>query len=168
MTTTGSTPSSGAERASGGGESVVITLPDTVGMSHTEAEAALRAAGVLGELRVTTDGSATPVATDRVCGQVPGGGQQSRSTLVVSLRFCGERQVASKQDLDVSGLTADEATKRVRATGYTGRIEVRPADTSATCQTERVCSITPHHWQDNQPHSIELWVGRSLSINVPD
>ena len=167
QTSSGSSMSSsaGSERASGAGDSQIITLPDTMGMTRAQAEAALRSAGVQGSIYYEGGGN------DQICGQTPGGGQQTRTTLGVTLRPCGEVHQAppGRTEIDLTGLTVEEATKRIRGAGFAGEIRIIKATANATCKVDRVCGAAPSYWHSTQPSILDLRVGEGdLGITVPD
>ena len=156
---------SAPERAGGGGDAQIIILPDTVGMSRGEAEAALRKAGVQGSINIQGGGN------DTICLQSPGGGKETRTTLGVTLTPCADAAVAppSRQEVVLVGLTVEEATKRIRAAGFTGEIKVtHTANTNASCKVGHVCAVYPHHWRQASNY-VQLDLGKGLDeITVPD
>lgn len=153
------------ERASGASTAEIITLPDTMGMPRSQAEAALRAAGVVGNIHVNENGTSNP-ATAKVCGQTPGGGRQSRTSLGVTLSLCVERKPIVDNRTELVGFSVEEATRRARAAGYTGVIDVRTCN-GCTCKLDTVCSVSPDRWELNQDRLI-LVVARAAAITLPD
>ena len=155
------------DRASGASSSAIITVPDTVGKKQADAEAALRAAGVTGEIKLYNDPGTVDFSVATVCMQNPGGGQQTRATLHVTLRYCQpERPTTRGEPPDLTGLTVAEATKRARAAGYTGTVRVVDASPNA-CKTGTVCQVTPYRWQTNSDQ-LTLYVAPALSITMPE
>jgi beta-lactam-binding protein with PASTA domain len=157
------------DRASGASNSAVITLPDTVGKNQRDAEAALRAAGVSGEIKQYNDPGTVDFSVATVCAQNPGGGQQTRATLHVVLRYCQPERPSTRDALppDLRGLTPEEATKRARAAGYTGSVRVVDAS-PGKCKTGLVCEVTPLHWERNAGDQLTLHVAPAVSITLPE
>lgn len=156
------------DRVSGAGTAQTITLPDTMGMTRSEAEAALRAAGVGGEIRVNDDGNSADPAMAKVCLQSPGGGQQSRTSLGVTLSMCGEPKPYVEQRTELVGYSVEEATRRARSAGYTGNVDVRSCTTCGpSCKLDTVCRVSPDRWELNQEMLI-LFVARAATITLPD
>lgn len=142
-------------------------MPDTVGKKQADAEAALRAAGVTGEIKLYNDPGTVDFNVATVCQQNPGGGQQTRATLHVTLRYCQPERGSTRGDPpDLTGLTVEEATKRARAAGYTGTVRVGNASPNA-CKTGTVCHVTPYRWTTNSDQ-LTLYVAPPLSITMPE
>jgi hypothetical protein len=163
----GPAPGSTDDRASGASNSAIITVPDTVGKNQADAEAVLRAAGVTGEIKLYNDPGTVDFSVAKVCMQNPGGGQQTRATLHVTLRYCQPERPTTRTDPpDLTGLTVEEATKRARAAGYTGTVRVTDAAAGA-CKTGTVCQVTPFRWNLNI-EQLTLFVAPNVSITLPD
>ena len=158
--------SSSDDRASGASEMHVITIPDVTGMIRVQAEAAMRAAGVRGNLEVDHDDPRTDYKIAKACAQNPGGDRQTSATLQVSIRYCMPEVAEVDHTPILVGLSPEEATKRARAAGFTGKIEV--GQTSGTCKVGIVCSVSPDHWELNQEHLMTLWVNKAMTISTPD
>ena len=144
-----------------------VTIPDVQGMTRAEAEAAMRSAGVRGELQVDHEDSRTNYAVAKACNQNPGGGQQTSATLQVSVRYCMPEVAEVDHSTKLVGLDPAEATKRARAAGYTGQIVVEPAHAGG-CKVGTVCSVDPERWELNQAGRLTLWVNKALTISTPD
>ena len=163
--TGGPTASSTDDRASGASESAIITLPDTVGKNQRDAEAALRSAGVTGEIKLYNDPGTVDFAVATVCAQNPGGGQQTRATLHVVLRYCQPEVVKKDEEPDLRGLTVEEATKRARATGFNGPIRV-VTTSSGECKHDTVCKTSSYWYKTSS--ELTLYVSRAAAITMPD
>lgn len=69
----------------------------------------------------------------------------------------------------LAGFTIEEATRRARATGFDGEIEVRHvSEYRSDCKLGTVCGVTPLRWQLNIEHSLTLWVNPKLGISSPE
>lgn len=165
QTSSGATSSGGDDRASGAGDPTLITLPDTVGLSRSEAEEKLRAGGVTGEIKVYNDPGTVDFAIAKVCIQQPGGGQRTRASLFVSLRYCQPEKVVNNDVPDLRGLTLEEAKKRAREAGFKGIFDVRK-DTTGSCKTGTVCSVSPYRW--NIEGSMIIVISEPVGITLPD
>lgn len=159
---------SAPDRASGAVEIRTITLPDTEGRTRAEAEAALRGAGVQGEIHIDADPGTVDFAVERVCSQVPGGGRETSATLMVVLRFCKPTAAAVDHRTKLVGLDVAEATQRARAAGFTGTIEVIDANPDPACQIETVCHVDPERWELNQARKMTLYINHKLKISTPE
>lgn len=149
----------GDKRVGGGGDSHSVTVPDLFGMTKDEALAAMRGAGITGELEVgmnqglcgsVVDGKV--VELDRVCRQQPAAGQVTSSTLFVSVTLQTENPW--RGDLgdgrhwyllpNVIGLSLDQAYAKLRAAGFTTMdvFHIRSVD-QASCKPNIVCEMYP-------------------------
>ena len=146
------------------GAGTTITVPDVTGKTKAEAEAALRGAGVRGAITYDND----PGSVDRICNQVPGGGNQTSSTLVVGLRYCQDTARPQKGPPQLRGLSIAAATKLAQQTGFTGKVEViEQSDFDADCKADTVCRVHPDHWELDQDRTLTLYVNRKVSIGAP-
>lgn len=69
----------------------------------------------------------------------------------------------------IVGLTVEEASKKIRAQGVTGEIEVvKKSDFDKDCKTDTVCGFDPRRWYKIQPNRVTLYVNRKVEISVPD
>jgi hypothetical protein len=163
-----SSSSSSPERASGASTARTIVVPDVTGQSRGDAEAALRAAGVEGNIASEPDTSDFTVA--RVCGQVPGPGRETSSSLVVSLRYCQAAPVVTNRGhtVELVGYTVEEATKRARAVGFTGRIDVFEDAYDASCKAGMVCHVKPDVWEWQLTATMTLYINRKMTISAPE
>lgn len=155
------------DRASGAVDASLITLPDTMGKTSSDAERALRAAGVR-EIRTGNDPGSINLAVARVCSQTPGGGQTTRATLPVVLRYCDDTRAAAPRETRLVGLPAAEAQRRARAAGFTGDIEVLEITSAPECAIGTVCRVEPQRWELDQDHRMTLYVAKKLAIRTPD
>ena len=157
-----------ADRANANVEGATITVPDVTGKTRDDAEAALRAAGVRGEIEVADVPPGVDVATAHVCYQNPGGDQQTSATLQVSIGFgCNEAPRAPEHELVLVGVSADEATRRLRAAGFTEEIVVEAISDDPACKPGTVCRVFPDRFVLEQLHRIELWLPRKIEIAPP-
>jgi len=162
------TSSSPDDRASGAAPITTITIPDVIGKLRAEVEAAMRGAGVRGEIQVDTSTGDADFAVARACNQNPGGGQQTSASLFVTVRYCMPEKAYVDSIIHLEGLDVAEATKRARAAGFTGDILVQPAGNPANCKVGTVCSVDPARWNLNQAHRMTLWINKPLTIPTPD
>ncbi len=155
------------DRTSGASTARNVTVPDVTGMMKSDAQAALRAAGLQGEMRIGNDPGSVDFATAKICNQTPGGGQISSSSLFVAVRFC--LQDAVVVGVQLVGLAAAEARKRAKAAGFTGTIEVIELGTfSPTCDGDTVCGIYPEFWKKDLDSKLTLYVNKKVTIVVPE
>lgn len=69
----------------------------------------------------------------------------------------------------LAGFTVEEATRRARATGFEGQIEVgHLSEFRSNCKLGTVCGVTPQRWQLNIENSLTLWVNPELGISRPE
>ncbi len=164
-------PSGGGGTSSssgGGGSTGNVTVPDVVGKTQSEAEAAVASAGLRGGIRFDQD-AGTWDASSTICSQVPGGGQQSASSLFISVRFCQVETPRGSKQPELAGLSVADATKRAQAAGYTGKIEVATQhDYDASCKADTVCRYYPEHWVFNQGRTLVFYINRKATVIVPD
>jgi beta-lactam-binding protein with PASTA domain len=158
----------GAPNQGGGGEaSGNVTVPDVVGKTQSEAEAAVASAGLRGGLRFGND-PGTWDASTKICTQTPGGGQQSSASLFVSVRFCSAAAVVNGRP-ELAGLSVADATKLAKAKGFEGKIEViEQHEFNKDCKADTVCGYTPNHWDANQSRTLTLYINRKLAIGTPE
>ncbi len=150
----------------GGGSTGNVTVPDVVGKTQSEAEAAVASAGLRGGVRFDQD-AGTWDAASKICSQTPGGGQQSASSLFISVRFCHVDKPYESKQPELAGLSVADATKRAQAAGYTGKIEVATQyDYDASCKADTVCRYYPEHWVSGR--SLVLYINRKATVVVPD
>ena len=146
-----------------------ITLPDVMGQSKREAEAALRGAGVQGEIKVDNDPGSVNFAVATVCSQVPGGGRETSSGLFVSLRYCqpAADNGAANRAIELVGVTIPEATRLAKVAGFEGKIKVDQLDNyDASCKASTVCRVTPINWRSER--ELTLSTNKTTTISVPD
>jgi hypothetical protein len=156
------------DRADGDVATQIITVPDVTGKTRVEAEAALRAAGVRGEIETADVPPGVDVTVAHVCYQNPGGGEQTSATLQVSIGFgCNEAPPAHEAELVLVGVSADEATRRLRAAGFTEEIAVEAISDDPACKPRTVCRVFPDPFVLDQLNRIELWLPREIKIAAP-
>ena len=162
-------PSGGGGTSSGGGGGGNVTVPDVVGKTQAEAEAAVSSAGLRGGIKVGNDPGSYDVATAKVCTQTPGGGQQSAPSLFVSVRFCIEEKPYVDDAGMVTGMTIEEATKKAKASGFTGEVKVSELyEFDKDCKAGTVCRFEPRRYYLNQDRTLTLYINRKLSISAPE
>jgi hypothetical protein len=67
------------------------------------------------------------------------------------------------------GYTADEATRRAKAAGYAGKIEVRPlSEYDAKCKEGMVCRFDPARWEIEGSGTLTLYTNHKVQISTPD
>jgi beta-lactam-binding protein with PASTA domain len=161
-------PSGGGGSSGGGGGGGNVTVPDVVGKTQSEAEAAVASAGLRGGIRVGND-PGTWDATSKICTQTPGGGQQSASSLFISVRFCHvDKPYVDDQGM-VTGMTIDEATKKAKASGFTGEVKVAELyEFDKDCKAGTVCRFEPRRYYLNQDRTLTLFINRKLAISAPE
>ena len=121
-----------------------IAMPDVTGKSRTDAEAAIRAAGLRGKIEV--DLQSGPSSRE-VCRQVPSPGGKTNSTFTLTLEMC-TRDAHEHVRPELEGLSVEAATKLAKASGYTGKIEVHYLDEyAAGCKDDTVCRVDPFRWE---------------------
>lgn len=158
----------GTSSGDGGGASGNVTVPDVVGKTQSEAEAAVASAGLRGGVKFQDD-PGTWNASSKICTQTPGGGQQSASSLFISVRFCHVDAPVVDKHPNIIGLSVADATKKAKAVGYTGKIEVLTmSEYDADCKADTVCRVMPEYWDLNQERTLTLFVNRKATIVVPD
>lgn len=164
---TPSSSSSGDDRASGAATGGNVTVPDVVGKTQSEAEAAVATAGLRGGIRVDNDPGSWN-AGSKVCTQTPGGGQHSAPSLFVSVRFCHvDAPVAGRPEL--AGLSVADATKLAKSKGFEGTIEViEQHEFNKNCKADTVCGYTPNHWDAGSSRTLTLYINRKLTIGAPE
>lgn len=160
----------GDGRASGEGQRDEITMIDVNGQRVDDAKAKLRAAGVTGEISVQGNGPT-------ICGMTPGPGNKTLGHLSVSLTTCADeaRETAAYKAKmavpEVRGLTVEEATKVIRANGFTDKIEVMTlSDFDADCKANTVCRPEPEDWLPRHGYHerhMSLMVNRKADIALP-
>jgi len=146
-------------------DSTMIVMPTLKNMNRAQAEAAVRKAGMKGEIEFEfNDG---PARSTEVCRQSPSEGGQSMAHLSVSITMCTPDVVHEQPVL--AGLSPAAATAKAKASGFTGKIEVLPlSEYDASCKADTVCRVTPFRWEINQDPSMQLWVNKKVAITVPD
>jgi serine/threonine-protein kinase len=144
---------------------VIVSVPDVMGKSKDDAEAALRAAGLTPQ--IDNDPGSVDFAVAKVCSETPGGGHDTRPSLPVVIRFCDATRAAEPARPELVGLPVDEAKRRAQAAGFTGRIDVIEA-TDVSCAAGTVCSVEPERWELNQDHVMRLYTPKKLEIKEPD
>jgi beta-lactam-binding protein with PASTA domain len=143
-----------------------ITLPDTTGMAKDAAFATLHAAGAR-DVRVDNTEGTVDFATWKVCSQVPGGGQETSSTLFVTLQFCGDTPAQEAPRPELVGHTVADAERRAQAAGFTGGFRVVEITGGTECKTGDVCSVSPSDWEMESDHELTLYVAKNLTIDMP-
>lgn len=69
----------------------------------------------------------------------------------------------------LAGYSVEEATRRAKAAGFTGRIEIRERTRyQAGCELGAVCWVTPRRWELDQDRVMTLWVNKALEISAPE
>jgi beta-lactam-binding protein with PASTA domain len=155
----GGTSSGGDDRVSGASTGHTVTVPDVFNLTRPQAEAALRSAGITGNIELDTNhGSCGSVVDGKVvelghvCRQAPAAGQQTSSTLFVTLMlqeenpWHGELGGGRSWYLlpDVVGLPLDQAFAKLKAAGFPSMdvfhvYYVQRAD----CKPGIVCEMVP-------------------------
>ncbi len=162
-------PSGGGGSSSTGGGGGNVTVPDVMGKTQSEAEAAISAAGLRGGLRVGNDPGSYDIATAKVCTQTPGSGQQSAPSLFVSVRFCMPEKEYVDDEGDLTGLTIEAARAKIKAAGYTNVVKVDELyEYDKTCKDGTVCRFSPRRWYTNGEGPLILSTNRTLTISAPE
>jgi hypothetical protein len=69
----------------------------------------------------------------------------------------------------LAGTPVEEATRRARAAGFDGRIEVAHLDAyRADCKADTVCLVTPRLWEVAPGETLRLWVNHTVTISAPE
>jgi beta-lactam-binding protein with PASTA domain len=161
----------GGSPGNGGGDSGSsgnVTVPDLVGKTQSEAEAAVASAGLRGGIRVDND-PGTWTASTKVCTQTPGSGQQSASSLFVSVRFCLEEKPYVDDEGVLSGMTLDAAKKKIKDAGFTGEVTVTDLyEYDKDCKDGTVCRFDPRRWYLPGERHVTLYINKKTTIVVPD
>ena len=159
--------SSGASGSSGATGNVIV--PDIMGKTQSEAEAAVAAAGIRGGLRIGND-PGTWNAASKICNQTPGVGRETAPSLFVSIRFCiEERRSTRETDGDLAGMTIEDAKKAIAAAGYTNVVKVDELyEFDKNCKEGTVCRFSPRRWYTNGEGPLILSTNRKLSISTPE
>jgi hypothetical protein len=67
------------------------------------------------------------------------------------------------------GYTIDEATKRAKAAGWEGKVEVRQLrEYDAKCKEGLVCTFEPARWEIGQGSTLTLYRNHKVEISTPD
>jgi hypothetical protein len=149
----------GDDRASGAGTSHPVTVPNLFGLTRPEAEAALRAAGITGQLELNQNHGSCGSAVDKhvvelghVCQQAPAAGQQTSSTLFVSVMIQDENPWRGELGggrtwyllPDVVGLPLEQAYAKLKGAGFPSMevFHVRYIE-RADCKPNLVCEMFP-------------------------
>jgi len=70
--------------------------------------------------------------------------------------------------LILAGYTLDEATRRLKAAGFTGNLNVNPEDHfNPKCPANTVCRVYPGTWQNDLDGRLTLYINRSVEISSP-
>lgn len=145
------------------------------GVRREEAERTLREAGIRGPIvtEVVTEQWLGPVdfARAKVCSQSPEPGERTTTDRRVVLRYCDpDRGPASRQlTTTLSGFPVEEAKRRARRAGYSGRIEVIPmGEFDAACKPAAVCRVSPLRWELNTGGQLTLFINRPITITTPN
>jgi beta-lactam-binding protein with PASTA domain len=114
----------------------VITLPDVVGLSESEARARLEAAGVAGSITVDTVGSEKcerqGLTAGVVCSQSPAGGRRQLVTMEIWLAVQSGEQTRVMPPL--AGLSESLARRRLSEQGFVGQVTVRTTGADDRCE----------------------------------
>ena len=149
----------GGGEGGGGGGSHTVTVPDLFQLTQAQAEAAIRKAGITGELQLETNhgicGSVVEhqvVELGHVCRQAPAAGQQTSSSLFVTILvqtenpWHGDLGGGRRWFLlpDLAGMTVDQARDKLRALGFTAsdRLQISYVDEPG-CKPNIVCRTYP-------------------------
>jgi beta-lactam-binding protein with PASTA domain len=143
----------GSGGSSGNNRSVQMTMIDVTGMTPTEAEAALRAAGVRGSIDVKDNISCDNPKVEElhVCYTAPAAGQATSSTIPVTLNL-RYKETKSFDMPDFVGKTVDEARRTLIAMGQSPErfIVEEMVGAPADCEPNRICKQSPEagrkHW----------------------
>jgi hypothetical protein len=67
------------------------------------------------------------------------------------------------------GYTPDEATRRAKAAGWEGRIEVHQLNEyDAKCKEGVVCTLDPARWEIGAGSTLTLYLNHKVAISTPD
>jgi hypothetical protein len=156
-----------AQPASAPADNSIIVIPDVSGKHRAEAEAALRAAGVRGEIHMDDASANSNFAIATVCVQTPGGGHQSRATLSVMLTYCQPPPPKPDRNPTLVGLSVQDAERLARSRGFTGEFHVKVLpQLDVKCQPSMVCNLSPDvGWQN--AHSLDLYINRDDKVELP-
>jgi hypothetical protein len=67
------------------------------------------------------------------------------------------------------GYSVEEASKRAKAAGWDGKIEVHPLrEYDAKCKEGMVCTLDPARWEIGAGSSLTLYVNHKVTISTPD
>jgi beta-lactam-binding protein with PASTA domain len=129
----------------------VITLPDVVGLSESEARARLKEAGVAGSITVEKIGSEKcdrkGMTSGVVCTQSPAAGRRQLVTMEVWLAVQSGEQTELMPPL--VGLSESLARRRLTERGFVGPVTVRTTGADDRCernthqQIGTVCGLEP-------------------------
>jgi len=165
----GSSSGSSGPSGGGGGGGDNVTVPDIVGKTQSEAEAAVASAGLRGGIRIGND-PGTWDASTKVCSQTPGGGNQSASSLFVSVRMCVAERVSTRDtDGDLTGMTVEAAKKEAERLSPGIKVKIYDAiPYDQNCKDGTVCRFDPRRWYVGKHDDVILYVNRTLSISAPE
>ncbi len=166
----GSSESSGGGGGGGGGSVGNVTVPDLVGKTQSEAEAAIASAGLRGGIRIGND-PGTWDANTKVCQQTPGGGNQSAASLFVSVRMCVAERVSTREtDGMLTGMTIEAAKKAIEAKKPGLKVKVSELyEYDKDCKDGTVCRFEPRRWYiDGGAYEVVLSINRKLTISAPE
>jgi hypothetical protein len=114
----------------------VLTLPDVVGLSETEARARLKESGVAGSITVEKVPSEKcerkGLTSGVVCSQSPAGGRRHLPTMEVWLAVQSGEQTASMPPL--RGLSESQARRRLTESGFVGPVTVKTIGPGESCE----------------------------------
>jgi hypothetical protein len=120
----------------GSAAQTVITLPDVVGLSESEARARLNDSGVAGSITVEKIGSEKcerkGMTPGVVCTQLPAGGRRQLVTMEVWLAVQSGEQTELMPPL--VGLSESVARRRLTERGFVGQVTVKTTGTDDPCE----------------------------------
>jgi hypothetical protein len=141
-------------------DAAMVRVPDVQHRSLADAQQALRAAGLTGELHVAwTDD--IPHGNQWLCGTQPSTGQEVRADFDIEIDFCRPENQPEPKLIGASEAEARRAIGELMAKVYpasTYRIEIATDRASSSCAAGTVCGIEPRRWYANPTDVITIHV----------
>ncbi|MDP9858940.1 serine/threonine-protein kinase [Olsenella profusa DSM 13989] len=139
-----------------------VTVPDLTGMSAQEADAALKAVGLVGQ--PGDDVSDDKVDAGKVAAQNPAAGATAKAGDTVTYQLSKGPETTSVPS--VVGMTQDQATKKLQDAGFT--VTVKNAD-SDSVEKGKVISQSPSSGRAAKGSTVTITVSNgSSTVDVPD